>query len=167
MSGSGDKILLKERECERFLGQLPRPLVFTNGCFDILHRGHVAYLEEAAALGRSLLVAVNDDDSVKRQNKGAGRPVNSLADRMAVLAALGCVDAVVPFSEDTPLALILKVRPEHLVKGGDWEPDRIVGAAEVRSWGGRVHSIPFRFRRSTTGLMSRIRKMEDYSSDSK
>ncbi len=167
MSGSGDKILLEEQEFGRRLGQLPRPLVFTNGCFDILHRGHVAYLEEAAALGRSLLVAVNDDESVKRQNKGAGRPVNSLADRMAVLAALGCVNAVVPFSEDTPLALILKVRPEHLVKGGDWEPDRIVGAAEVRSWGGRVHSIPFRFLRSTTGLMNRIRKKEDYSSESK
>lgn len=139
------------------LARLPRPLVFTNGCFDILHRGHVTYLEEAAALGASLVVGVNSDASVRRQNKGADRPINPLADRLALLAALGAVALVVPFEDDTPLSLIKQIRPDHLVKGGDWAPDRIVGAAEVQGWGGQVHSIPFRFQRSTTDLLRRIR----------
>lgn len=139
------------------LARLPRPLVFTNGCFDILHRGHVTYLEEAAALGASLIVGVNSDASVRRQNKGADRPINPLEDRLALLAALAAVALVVPFDDDTPLALIKNIRPDHLVKGGDWTPDRIVGAAEVSSWGGQVHSIPFRFQRSTTDLLQRIR----------
>ena len=159
MTTSSDKIILGEEQLQHILKQLPRPLVFTNGCFDILHRGHVTYLEEAAALGRSLMVGVNDDASVRRQNKGAGRPVNPLEDRMAILAALGFVDAVVPFKEDTPIQLIKKVKPQHLVKGGDWAPDRIVGAAEVRSWGGQVHSISFRYQRSTTDLLRRIRRL--------
>ncbi len=141
----------------RFVSDLPRPLVFTNGCFDILHRGHVTYLAEAAALGASLLVAVNDDASVKRLDKGVNRPINPLADRMAVLAALRAVDAVVPFSEPTPLEWILAIRPDILVKGGDWSVDRIVGADAVQGWGGTVHSIPFRFQRSTTDLVARIR----------
>jgi D-glycero-beta-D-manno-heptose 1-phosphate adenylyltransferase len=136
---------------------LARPVVFTNGCFDILHRGHVAYLEEAAALGRSLVVGVNSDASVRRLDKGRDRPVNPLDDRMAVLAALACVSLVVPFEEDTPLELIKRVRPDHLVKGGDWAPDKIVGADVVKNYGGRVHSIPFRFHRSTTDLLQRIR----------
>lgn len=139
------------------LARLPRPIVFTNGCFDILHRGHVTYLEEAAALGTSLVVGVNSDASVRRQNKGADRPINPLEDRQALLAALACVALVVPFDDDTPLALIKQIRPDHLVKGGDWTPDRIVGAPEVQGWGGRVHSIPFRFQRSTTDLLKRIR----------
>jgi rfaE bifunctional protein nucleotidyltransferase chain/domain len=167
MTGSGDKVIRGEEQLRRTLEQLPRPLVFTNGCFDILHRGHVAYLEEAAGLGNSLRVGVNDDASVRRQNKGAGRPVNQLDDRMAVLAALGFVDAVVPFEEDTPIQLIHTVKPQHLVKGGDWPPDRIVGAAEVRSWGGQVHSIRFRYQRSTTELLRRIRQLEDHSPGSK
>lgn len=142
------------------LARLPRPIVFTNGCFDILHRGHVTYLEEAAALGTSLVVGVNSDASVRRQNKGADRPINPLEDRQALLAALGAVALVVPFDDDTPLALIQQIKPDHLVKGGDWTPDRMVGAAEVQGWGGQVHSIPFRFQRSTTDLLRRIRSAE-------
>jgi rfaE bifunctional protein nucleotidyltransferase chain/domain len=139
------------------LGALARPLVFTNGCFDILHRGHVTYLSMARALGASLLVAVNTDASVRRQGKGEQRPVNPLEDRVAVLSALASVDLVTWFDEDTPLDLILTVRPEVLVKGGDWALDQIVGAREVCAWGGKVHSIPILHDRSTTGLLARIR----------
>jgi rfaE bifunctional protein nucleotidyltransferase chain/domain len=150
------------RELAPRLAALARPIVFTNGCFDILHRGHVAYLEEAATLGRSLVVGVNTDASVRRQGKGEDRPINPLEDRMHVLAALACVTLVVPFDEDTPLALIEAVRPDHLVKGGDWPPERIVGADFVRRYGGAVHSIPFRFQRSTTALIERIRRGGDH-----
>src|SRR3954470_16181758 len=136
---------------------LARPLVFTNGVFDILHRGHVTYLAEARALGASLALALNSDASVRRLGKGSHRPGNALADRMAVVAALECVSLVTWFDEDTPLARILECRPDHLVKGGDWAPERIVGASEVRGWGGEVHSIPFQHERSTTALLSRIR----------
>ena len=137
---------------------LARPLVFTNGVFDILHRGHVTYLAEARALGAALVVALNSDASVKRLGKGDDRPVNPLEDRLAVMAALESVALVTWFEEDTPLARILECRPEHLVKGGDWTPERIVGSAEVQGWGGKVHSIAFRHERSTTQLLSRIRK---------
>ena len=136
---------------------LARPLVFTNGCFDILHRGHVTYLAQARALGAAMVVALNTDASVRRLGKGEDRPVNPLEDRLAVMAALECVDLVTWFDEDTPLARILDARPEVLVKGGDWAADRIVGATEVRSWGGAVHSIPFEHERSTTALLGRIR----------
>lgn len=139
------------------LAQAARPLVFTNGVFDLLHRGHVTYLAQARALGRSLLVAVNSDSSVRRLGKGEDRPINRCEDRMAVLAALACVDWVTWFDDDTPLALILAARPEVLVKGGDWATDSIVGAREVRGWGGEVHSIPFLHRRSTTETLRRIR----------
>ncbi|MEW6314109.1 MAG: D-glycero-beta-D-manno-heptose 1-phosphate adenylyltransferase [Pseudomonadota bacterium] len=145
-------------ELARRLPELPRPLVFTNGCFDILHRGHATYLAQARALGASLIVGVNSDASVKRLNKGADRPVNTLADRMAVLAALECVSLVTWFDEDTPLQLIRTCKPDMLVKGGDWAPDAIVGASEVKSWGGSVHSIPFLFERSTTALLDKIRQ---------
>jgi rfaE bifunctional protein nucleotidyltransferase chain/domain len=137
--------------------RLARPLVFTNGVFDILHRGHVTYLAQARALGASLAVALNSDASVRRLGKGDDRPVNPLEDRMAVLAALESVALVTWFEEDTPLARILECRPDHLVKGGDWSPERIVGAAEVAGWGGQVHSIAFDHDRSTTQLLSRIR----------
>jgi len=137
--------------------ELPRPLVFTNGCFDILHRGHATYLAQARALGAALVVGVNSDDSVRRQNKAPDRPINPLADRMAVLAALESVSLVVPFDEDTPLNLILALRPDVLVKGGDWPVASIVGAAEVKAWGGQVHSIPFTYQRSTTALIEKIR----------
>lgn len=136
---------------------LPRPLVFTNGVFDILHRGHVTYLAQARALGASLIVALNSDASVKRLGKGDDRPLNSLPDRMAVMAALGCVDLVTYFEEDTPLSVILTCQPDVLVKGGDWALDQIVGAKEVEAWGGRVHAIPFEHQRSTTALLQKIR----------
>jgi rfaE bifunctional protein nucleotidyltransferase chain/domain len=138
---------------------LPHPRVFTNGCFDILHRGHVTYLAQARALGASLIVAVNSDASVKRLGKGDDRPVNGLEDRMAVLAGLECVSLVTWFDEDTPLQRILDCRPDILVKGGDWPVDKIVGAAEVIGHGGQVHSIPFIHERSTTALLDKIRSL--------
>jgi rfaE bifunctional protein nucleotidyltransferase chain/domain len=137
--------------------RLPRPLVFTNGCFDLLHRGHVTYLAQARALGSSLIVALNTDASVRRQGKGEERPVNTLEDRAAVIAALAAVDLVTWFDADTPIDLIVQLRPDILVKGGDWPEAQIVGAPEVRAWGGRVVSLPFRHDRSTTGLIERIR----------
>ena len=136
---------------------LGRPLVFTNGVFDILHRGHVTYLAQARALGASLVVALNSDASVKRLGKGGDRPLNALEDRMAVVAALESVALVTWFEEDTPLERILACRPDHLVKGGDWAIERIVGAKEVQGWGGKVHSIAFRHDRSTTKLLEKIR----------
>jgi rfaE bifunctional protein nucleotidyltransferase chain/domain len=141
------------------IARLPRPLVFTNGCFDILHRGHVTYLAQARALGASLIVAANSDDSVRRLGKGADRPVNPLADRMALLAALESVSLVTWFDEDTPLARILDCRPDVLVKGGDWPLEKIVGYREVTGWGGSVHSLPFIHERSTTALMDKIRRL--------
>lgn len=141
------------------IAALPRPLVFTNGCFDILHRGHVTYLAQARALGASMIVALNSDASVKRQGKGDDRPINSLEDRMVLLAALECVSLVTWFDEDTPIARILDTRPDVLVKGGDWPVERIVGAPEVMGWGGSVHSIPFIHQRSTTALLEKIRRL--------
>ena len=135
-----------------------RPLVFTNGVFDVLHRGHVTYLAEARALGATLLVAVNSDASARRLGKGDDRPINRLADRVAVVAALESVQLVTWFDDDTPLALIRSCRPDVLVKGGDWKPEAIVGAADVRVWGGSVHSIPFRHQLSTTALLEKIRR---------
>ena len=138
---------------------LPRPLVFTNGCFDVLHRGHVTYLAQARALGFALVVGVNSNASVKRQGKGDDRPINAEQDRMAVLAALESVSLVVKFDEDTPLNLILACKPDVLVKGGDWKPENIVGSKEVKVWGGTVHSIPFLHERSTTALLKKIRSL--------
>jgi rfaE bifunctional protein nucleotidyltransferase chain/domain len=138
---------------------LPRPLVFTNGCFDVLHRGHVTYLAQARAFGAALIVGVNSDASVRLLGKGDDRPVNHQDDRMAVLAALESVSLVVPFDEDTPLNLILACKPDVLVKGGDWTPDKIVGGREVLGWGGSVHSIPFLHERSTTALLNKIRSL--------
>jgi rfaE bifunctional protein nucleotidyltransferase chain/domain len=137
---------------------LKRPLVFTNGVFDILHRGHVTYLAEARELGASLVVALNSDASVKRLGKGDDRPVNTVEDRMAVVAALESVSLVTWFDEDTPLECIIACKADHLVKGGDWSVDKIVGAKEVAGWGGHVHSIAFRHDRSTTKLLAKIRK---------
>jgi rfaE bifunctional protein nucleotidyltransferase chain/domain len=139
------------------IARLPRPLVFTNGVFDVLHRGHVTYLEQARQLGAALVVAVNSDASVRRLNKGSDRPLNPLEDRMAVLAALACVDLVVPFDDDTPQALIAAAMPDVLVKGGDYSATTTAGAAEVIAHGGRFVAIPFRFQRSTTALVERIR----------
>jgi rfaE bifunctional protein nucleotidyltransferase chain/domain len=141
------------------LAKLPRPLVFTNGCFDVLHRGHVTYLAQARALGASLIVGVNSDASVKRQGKGDDRPINAEQDRMAVLAALESISLVIKFDEDTPLNLILTCQPDVLVKGGDWKPENIVGSNEVLARGGKVHSIPFLHERSTTALLKKIRSL--------
>jgi rfaE bifunctional protein nucleotidyltransferase chain/domain len=140
------------------IAALPRPLVFTNGVFDILHRGHVAYLDRARALGAALVVAVNTDASVRRLGKGADRPVNPLDDRAAVLAALACVDLVVPFDADTPRDLIVACAPDVLVKGGDYDAASTAGAAEVIARGGRFVAIPFDFERSTTALLAKLRK---------
>jgi len=139
------------------IAHLPRPLVMTNGVFDLLHRGHVAYLEQARELGEALVVAVNSDASVKRLGKGDDRPLNTLDDRMAVLAALSAVDLVVPFDDDTPRDLIVAAMPDVLVKGGDYSAETTAGAAEVLAHGGRFVSIPFAFERSTSSLVSRIR----------
>jgi rfaE bifunctional protein nucleotidyltransferase chain/domain len=158
MSSSLFKVVSDYTSLGDRITQLKRPIVFTNGCFDILHRGHIAYLEEAADLGHSLVVGVNSDESVQRLEKGTDRPINPLEDRTAILAALGCVSLVVPFDDDTPLELIKIVMPDHLVKGGDWSPENIVGADIVTASGGHVHSIPFRFQRSTTDLLNRIRE---------
>jgi D-glycero-beta-D-manno-heptose 1-phosphate adenylyltransferase len=152
-----ERKICQRADLARRVATLPRPLVFTNGCFDVLHRGHVTYLAQARALGAALVLGVNSDASVKRQGKGDDRPVNHEDDRMAVLAALEAVDLVVLFDEDTPLDLILTCHPDMLVKGGDWTPDRIVGSKEVTAWGGSVHSIPFLHERSTTALLKKIR----------
>ena len=141
------------------LAQLPRPLVFTNGCFDILHRGHVTLLAQARALGESMIVALNSDASVKRLGKGDDRPVNTLADRLAVMASLECVSLVTWFDEDTPLQRILECRPNVLVKDGDWPVDKIVGNVEVAGWGGQTVSIPFIHQKSTTSLLEKIRRL--------
>ena len=136
---------------------LPRPLVFTNGVFDLLHRGHVTYLDAARRLGAALVVAVNTDASVRRLGKADDRPLNSVDDRMAVLAALAAVDLVVPFDADTPRDLIVASAPDVLVKGGDYSAATTAGAAEVIARGGRFVSIPFEHDRSTTALVQRIR----------
>lgn len=152
-----NKIVPPDEISGRLRSQI-RPLVFTNGVFDVLHRGHVTYLAESRALGASLIVALNSDLSVKKLGKGSDRPVNPLEDRLAVVAALESVSLVTWFEDDTPLSLILICRPDVLVKGGDWPVDQIVGAREVLGWGGTVRSIAFQFERSTTALLSRIRK---------
>jgi len=158
MSAPFERKLAAPDEVGGRVAQLARPLVFTNGVFDLLHRGHVTYLAQARALGASLAVGVNADASARRLGKGGDRPVNPLADRMAVLAALESVSLVTWFDEDTPLRLILAVRPDVLVKGGDWKVEDIVGGREVRAWGGAVHSTPFEHERSTTALLERIRR---------
>jgi D-beta-D-heptose 7-phosphate kinase/D-beta-D-heptose 1-phosphate adenosyltransferase len=134
-------------------------VVFTNGCFDILHAGHVSYLEEAKSCGDRLIVAVNEDDSVRRL-KGAGRPITPLADRMAVLAGLASVDWVVPFGEDTPAELIAKVLPDVLVKGGDYRADQIAGGDTVLKNGGEVRVLGFKPGRSTSALIDAVRRTD-------
>jgi len=133
-----------------------KKIVFTNGCFDLLHPGHIDYLEKAAAFGDILLIGLNDDDSIRRL-KGNSRPINPLNDRMIMLQGLRAVDLVIPFSEDTPLNLITALMPNILIKGGDYEPDDIVGAREVRNAGGEVLVIPFVDGYSSSKLIERIR----------
>lgn len=137
---------------------LEGPLVFTNGVFDVLHRGHVAYLARARAEGEALLVGLNTDDSVRRLNKGPGRPVNAERDRAFVLAGLESVDAVVLFAEDTPYQLIGLLEPDVLCKGADYTLETIVGADLVAARGGRVVRVPLEEGYSTTGLVDRIQR---------
>jgi rfaE bifunctional protein nucleotidyltransferase chain/domain len=137
---------------------LGHKVVFTNGCFDLLHRGHVHYLEEARALGDALIVGVNTDASAARLNKGPGRPLNPEGDRARVLAALACVDRVVLFDEDTPLELITALQPDVLVKGGDYQLNEIVGREIVLARGGQVVALPFLPGYSTTALLERLRR---------
>jgi len=132
-------------------------VVFTNGVFDLLHAGHVALLEAARAAGDALVVGVNSDVSVRRLGKGPDRPLVAGAERARVLAALAAVDCVVLFDEDTPLALIQRLHPDVLVKGADYAPEAIVGAAEVEGWGGRVVRVPLVEGKSTTDLVRKLR----------
>jgi D-glycero-beta-D-manno-heptose 1-phosphate adenylyltransferase len=138
------------------LHRLPRPMVFTNGVFDILHRGHVSYLTAARALGASLVVGLNSDSSARGLGKGPERPLNSELDRACVLAALQAVDAVLLFSEPTPLALLARCRPDVYVKGGDYDIEALPETPLVRSWGGRALTLPFVQGFSTTALVQRI-----------
>jgi len=133
--------------------------VFTNGCFDLLHVGHVRYLQQARELGDALVVGVNSDASVRRLNKGPGRPITPARERAEILAALACVDFVTIFGAATPLRLIRTLGPDVLVKGGDWALDAIVGREVVESRGGRVVAIPFVKNRSTTATIGKIRKL--------
>jgi len=133
-------------------------IVFTNGCFDLIHRGHCEYLRAAHCLGDFLIVGLNTDNSIRRL-KGENRPIQSFNDRAYVLASLFFVDAVVPFDEDTPLELIIKMQPDILVKGADYEIEQIVGAKEILSWGGRVETIPFIKGNSTSEIINRIKRL--------
>ena len=152
--------LVRPEQLDRVLADLRQqgPVVFTNGVFDVLHRGHVTYLAQARALGASLVVALNTDASVKRLGKGDDRPLNTLMDRAWVMASQASVSIVTWFDEDTPLSLIQRVRPDILVKGGDYNMDVLEEAKWVRSQGGQALAIPFVSGYSTTQLVKRIRK---------
>lgn len=152
-----DAAALSDAALAERLAALPRPLVFTNGVFDVLHRGHVAYLHEARRHGASLIVAVNTDASARGLGKGPERPLNRDIDRALVLAGLASVDAVTFFDEPTPCALLARVRPELYVKGGDYDLERLEETRLVRSWGGEARAIPFVSGYSTTALVDRIR----------
>lgn len=150
------KIAVRDALAQR-AGQLARPVVFTNGVFDILHRGHVTYLARARALGASLVVAVNSDASVRLLEKGVDRPLNGDADRAAILAALECVNLVTIFDERVPLEVLEVVRPDIYVKGGDYQMGAIPETGLVESWGGRAVAIAFEHERSTTSFLTRVR----------
>jgi len=150
--------IVPRHEAAARVSQLPQPVVFTNGVFDVLHRGHASYLAQARELGASLVVAVNTDASAKRLGKGPERPLNNEQDRAAMLAALESVSLVTFFDEDTPLELIRELKPAVLVKGGDYDMDRLAEGQFVRSYGGRALAIPFVAGYSTTNLVNRIRR---------
>lgn len=145
-------------EAEQAVAALPRPVVFTNGVFDVLHRGHATYLAAARALGGSLVVGLNTDASARRLGKGPDRPLNNEQDRAALMAALESVSLVTWFDEDTPLALITALKPDILVKGGDYDMDSLAETAVVRSYGGTALAIPFVNGYSTTALVEKIRQ---------
>lgn len=160
MTARFEQKILTPEACETRMrqGKWPRPLVFTNGVFDLLHRGHVTYLDEAAQLGSTLIVAINSDASARRLGKGPDRPLNPVDDRAALLAALECVTAVTVFEEDTPVEIIRRLKPDLIVKGGDYDMEKLPETALVRSWGGNAVAIPFEFNRSTTTLVNKIRQ---------
>lgn len=157
ISALSDKICGRDSVLVR-LAQLPRPLVFTNGVFDVLHRGHVMYLAQARALGASLLVALNTDASARRLGKGPDRPLNNEADRAFVMAALAATSLVTWFDEDTPLELIAQVKPDILVKGGDYDMSKLAETRVVESYGGRALALPFVDGYSTSALVQKIRQ---------
>jgi rfaE bifunctional protein nucleotidyltransferase chain/domain len=152
-----EKKVCTRSDLQERVARLPKPVVLTNGVFDILHRGHVTYLAQARALGASLVVAVNTDASVKRLGKGDDRPINSCEDRMAIMAALEAVSLVVPFDEDTALEVVQQARPDVYAKGGDYEMAAIPEGKAVLAYGGRAIAIDFEHDRSTTRLLSRVR----------
>lgn len=157
---SRDKRLGEGESVEARVARLAGPVVFTNGVFDILHRGHVACLEAARALGGSLVVGLNSDVSARQLGKGPARPLNSAHDRACVLAALEAVSLVIPFDEPTPVALLRRVRPQVYVKGGDYDMETLEETAWVRSWGGQAVAMPFIEGCSTSALVHRIRGEE-------
>ncbi|HEY0847191.1 MAG TPA: D-glycero-beta-D-manno-heptose 1-phosphate adenylyltransferase [Noviherbaspirillum sp.] len=155
-----EKKICRRADIAERVAQLPKPVVLTNGVFDILHRGHVTYLAQARELGASLVVAVNTDASVKRLGKGDDRPINICDDRMAILAALESVSLVVPFDEDTALEVVQEARPDIYVKGGDYDMTAIPEGRAVAAYGGRAVAIDFKHDRSTTSLLSKVRKSQ-------
>jgi D-glycero-beta-D-manno-heptose 1-phosphate adenylyltransferase len=160
MSASFERKIVSREELVARRASMEAPVVFTNGVFDILHRGHVTYLADARALGACLIVGVNSDASVRTLGKGDDRPINQEADRMALLAALESVDWVVLFGESTPVELIGQLRPDILVKGGDYQMDTLPETALVQGWGGRALAIPFEHQRSTTALLKKVRSAQ-------
>lgn len=150
--------LVAREDAPARVAALPRPVVFTNGVFDVLHRGHASYLAQARALGASLVVALNTDASARRLGKGPDRPLNNEQDRAALMAALESVSLVTWFDEDTPLELITELKPDLLVKGGDYDMDQLAETAVVKSYGGRALAIPFVEGYSTTALVQKIRR---------
>ena len=150
------KLAAREDAAAR-VAALPHPVVFTNGVFDVLHRGHASYLAQARALGASLVVALNTDASARRLGKGPNRPLNNEQDRAALMAALESVSLVTWFDEDTPLELITELKPDVLVKGGDYDMDKLAETAVVKAYGGRALAIPFVDGYSTTALVQKIR----------
>ena len=150
------KIVTREEALQR-LAALPRPIVFTNGVFDVLHRGHATYLAHARALGGSLVVALNTDASARRLGKGPDRPLNNEQDRAVMMAALESVSLVTWFDENTPLELISELHPDLLVKGGDYDMDKLAETAVVKAYGGKAQAIPFVDGYSTTALVKKIR----------
>ena len=152
--------ILSRRKLAEMLRTALRPVVFTNGVFDILHRGHVSYLAQARSLGATLVLGLNSDSSARSLGKGPERPINNEADRALVLASLQCVDFVVLFDEPTPVALLLELRPDIYVKGGDYDMETLEETRLVRSWGGRSAALNFVHGYSTTSLVQRLREPE-------
>lgn len=152
-----ERKIVSPAELAAAVARLPRPIVFTNGVFDILHRGHVTYLAQARALGASLVVAINSDASVRLLGKGADRPINPQDDRAAVVAALESVTLVTLFEERIPLPALQVVRPEIYAKGGDYDMAQVPEAQVARTWGATAIAIPFLFERSTTALLRKAR----------